>query len=75
MKKVTYEERIRRIEEIIQKIESNEPTMEESVALFEEGIKLVHSCEEELEKTQQKVVKLVEGNGVYKKEPISEVDA
>lgn len=75
MKKMTYEERVKRIEEIIQKIESNQPTLEESVALFEEGVELVRLCEGELESTQQKVLKLVEGKDGLKKEPMTEVEA
>lgn len=73
MKKGSYEERIVRIEEIIKRIETNQPTLEESVALFEEGMKLVKACEEELEKTQQKVVQLVEESGTWKKVAFSEV--
>lgn len=73
MKKGSYEERIVRIEEIIKRIETNQPTLEESVALFEEGMKLVRDCEEELEKTQQKVVQLVEESGTWRKVAFAEV--
>lgn len=73
MKKGSYEERVVRIEEIIKRIETNQPTLEESVALFEEGMKLVRDCEEELEKTQQRVVQLVEESGTWKKVAFAEV--
>ncbi|QSX08937.1 exodeoxyribonuclease VII small subunit [Alkalibacter rhizosphaerae] len=75
MKKQSYEDRVKRIEEIVKRIETNQPTMEESVALFEEGMELVRLCEEELESTQQKVVKLAAGKDGTIKEPFGEVDS
>ncbi|MBO7364386.1 MAG: exodeoxyribonuclease VII small subunit [Lachnospiraceae bacterium] len=38
---VTVEERLTAIETIIKKLESGEPDLQESLALFEEGVRLV----------------------------------
>lgn len=60
-KKKTFEEKMRRIEEIVTALERGDTALEDSLALFEEGTKLVRECGSELTDAEQKVVKLVKG--------------
>lgn len=54
-----FENKLGRLEEIVQKMESGELPLEESLKLFEEGVKLSRECNKELDSAEQKVKKLV----------------
>lgn len=58
----TFEENMRRLEEIVDKLEKGDVQLSESLALFEEGTGLVASCRKELDKAEQQVVKLMKGS-------------
>ena len=59
-KKLTFEESMDRLEEIVSLLENNEQPLSETIALFEEGLKLVKSCDGQLRKFEEKVAKLKE---------------
>lgn len=50
-----FEKKLSRLEEIVAKMESNGESLEESIKLFEEGVKLSQACHKELEQAEQKV--------------------
>ena len=50
-----FEKKLTRLEEIVSKMEGGEQTLEDSLKLFEEGIKLSRVCQKELEEAEQKV--------------------
>ncbi len=54
----TFEENIARLEEIVSLLERGDAQLKDSLALFEEGTKLVGVCSQLLENAQQQVVKL-----------------
>lgn len=71
-KKHGYEEDVKRLEEIADKIERGEMGLEQTIELFEEGIKLVKECQKFLNQTELKVNKLLEnGESVEKFAPES----
>jgi len=71
-KKNTYEEDVKRLEEIAGKIERGDLGLEQTIELFEEGIKLVKECQKFLNQTELKVNKLLEdGESVEKFAPES----
>ena len=57
----TFEENMARLEEIVGRLEKGDAQLSDSLALFEEGSKLVAACRKELDKAEQKVVKLMKG--------------
>lgn len=57
-KEKSFEENISRLEEIVSLLERGDAPLKDSLALFEEGTKLVGTCSDMLEKARQKVVKL-----------------
>lgn len=57
-KKVDFESSMERLQEIVQKLESGEESLENSMKLFEEGAKLSAKCYEILEKAEQRVSRL-----------------
>ncbi len=54
-----FEKSLKRLEEIVAKLEDGELTLEESLKLFEEGTKLSRSCGKQLNQAQRKVEMLV----------------
>ena len=53
---MTFEEKLTKLTQIVEQLESgNELPLEESLKLFEEGVSLVSSCREMLEKAEQRV--------------------
>ena len=59
-KKLTYEQALARLEEIVALLERGEAPLEESLALFEEGAKLTKRCTAMLDQAEQKVAKLTQ---------------
>ncbi|MDP6568840.1 MAG: exodeoxyribonuclease VII small subunit [Candidatus Marinimicrobia bacterium] len=47
-KKLKFEEAVTRLEEIVQQLEGETVSLEESLKLFEEGMNLTKMCREEL---------------------------
>lgn len=60
-KKVSFEESCLRLEEIIAKLEDEKLPLDESVKLYEEGMKLVVKCNKELEDAERKIKILTRG--------------
>ncbi|HRK06187.1 MAG TPA: exodeoxyribonuclease VII small subunit [Pseudobdellovibrionaceae bacterium] len=50
-----FEKKLSRLEEIVEKMESGEMPLEESLRLFEEGVKLSRECNVQLADAEQKV--------------------
>ena len=56
---MSFEKKLTRLEEIVQKMEAGELSLDDSLKLFEEGVKLSRECNKELSTAEQKVKKLV----------------
>ncbi len=55
----SFEHAIKRLNEIVEKLEEGDLTLEESLRLFEEGVKLSQASQERLDKAQRKVEELL----------------
>lgn len=60
-KKLSFEQSMARIDEIVRHLEKGDMPLNDSLALFEEGTALIRSCEKQLDEAEQKVVKLRKG--------------
>lgn len=54
----TFEENMRRLEEIVRAMERGEVPLEESLKLFQEGTELVRKCGQLLDEAQLQVTKI-----------------
>ena len=54
-KEPTCEEALARLEEIVRALESGQSKLEDSLALYEEGIRLSRACNERLDGAEQKI--------------------
>ena len=57
-KNQTFEDALSRLETLVEKMESGDGTLEQSLDWFEEGMSLIESCRQELESAEQKVQEL-----------------
>lgn len=67
---MNFEESLAELESIVEKLEKGQLSLDESLLLFEKGIKLVRECNDKLKNAQQKVEKLIEENGELRTEPL-----
>ncbi|PIU00451.1 MAG: exodeoxyribonuclease VII small subunit [Bdellovibrionales bacterium CG10_big_fil_rev_8_21_14_0_10_45_34] len=56
---MAFETKMKRLEEIVQQMESGELKLENSLSLFEEGVKLAKELHSQLSDSEQKVKLLV----------------
>lgn len=71
-KKLTFEEAMGRLEEIVAQLERGDHPLEASLSLYEEGAKLMKQCAAMLDKAEQKVLKLrADANGELVAEPFA----
>ncbi|MEN6621655.1 MAG: exodeoxyribonuclease VII small subunit [Smithella sp.] len=62
MAKEKFEDALKRLEDIVKKMETGDQPLDEALKSFEEGIKLVRSCQDKLDEAQRRVEILL-GNG------------
>ncbi|MFK8030775.1 MAG: exodeoxyribonuclease VII small subunit [Gammaproteobacteria bacterium] len=62
-KKPDFEQSLKKLEGIVEDLESGDLALEKAVKRWEEGMKLRDSCEKILAKTQQKVDVLLNSDG------------
>lgn len=60
-KKMSIEESMSRLEEIVKEMESEKLSLEKSLKLYEEGIGLVERCSSELEAAKRRIRILQQG--------------
>jgi exodeoxyribonuclease VII small subunit len=61
MDKMTFEQAISRLDEIVKTLEKGDAPLEQSLTLFEEGTSLIKFCGKLLDSAEQKVVRLQKG--------------
>ena len=64
-RKMSFEEELERLEEIVNSLESGEFPLEKSLELFQEGVGLVKSCNAKLEGVENSVKILINENGEF----------
>ncbi|MBR3363543.1 MAG: exodeoxyribonuclease VII small subunit [Solobacterium sp.] len=62
-KKLTFEQSMERLDEIVSILEENERPLDETIALFEEGLKLVRSCDQKLKQFENRINDIIQKNG------------
>jgi exodeoxyribonuclease VII small subunit len=59
-KKISFEKAMARLEEIVQRLESGEASLDETIRLFEEGKQLGRECQRQLTEVEKKIQMIVE---------------
>jgi len=66
---LSYEQALKELEEIVQKLEGNPLELEKILALFERGKNLIQRCQQLLDKADLKVRELSEFKGSIEGQP------
>ncbi|HNS56860.1 MAG TPA: exodeoxyribonuclease VII small subunit [Smithellaceae bacterium] len=61
MAKEKFEDALKKLEDIVKKMEAGDLPLEEALKSFEEGIKLIHFCQSKLNEAERRV-ELLLGN-------------
>ena len=65
-KEPKFEENLKRLESIVDQLENKEAPLDQSLALFEEGVRLARACQQTLEQAKKKVEVLIKETGELK---------
>ena len=69
-----FETALADLEQLVQRMESGELTLEESLQAFEQGVTLTRKCQQALSSAEQRVQLLLEQNGQSVAQPFSGID-
>jgi len=72
MAKKTFEDSMARLEEIARQLEAGDISLDQSLKLFDEGVKLARFCQEKLDRAQEKVDLLLKEEGGFARVPFGE---
>ena len=62
--KNTFEESLKKLEKIVEKLEDGNVNLEDSIKSFEEGVALVKECQKQLSEAEIKIQTLLEDGNV-----------
>jgi exodeoxyribonuclease VII small subunit len=70
-----FDEAIKRLEEVVEKLEQGEIPLEQSIQLFQEGMLLARLCSKKLEDVGRKIEVLVKENDEWRSRPYGEEES
>lgn len=62
-KKKTFEQSMTELEEIVRKLEQGDASLEDAIALYQQGMILSKNCHEQLQQAEQQLVAVVNEDG------------
>jgi len=62
MERPSFEQALKELEDIVQRLEQEEVSLEESIELYQKGVKLSKKCSEILEKAELKIKEVQSGS-------------
>ncbi len=74
MPEIKFEEALKKLEKIVSDLEAGELSLDESLAKYEEGVKLSKLCSRQLEAAKSKVELLMRTGGKFELSPFDEAD-
>jgi exodeoxyribonuclease VII small subunit len=70
MKEKRFEDALQKLEEIVEKMEGEELSLDDSLKAFEEGVRLTRFCHQKLNEAQKKIeILLKDSEGKERTEP------
>jgi exodeoxyribonuclease VII small subunit len=69
-----FESALAELEQLVEKMESGDQTLEEALQSFQRGVELTRTCQQGLKDAEQRVEKLLQQNDGLRIEPVTEKD-
>jgi exodeoxyribonuclease VII small subunit len=70
-----YESAMERLGTITEQLEAGEPTLEEAIKLYTEGLEIAKFCNDKLNVADEKIKIISQKNGLFEEEEFDEGDA
>jgi exodeoxyribonuclease VII small subunit len=70
MSKITFSQKLKRLEEVVSQLESSDVELEDGLKLLEEGVELHKECQQLLTQTQAKITKLLSSSANVENETL-----
>ena len=67
-----FEESIVELEQIVESLEKDDLNLDDSIARFEQGMKIAKDCNKKLEEAEKKITILLNDNGEIKEESFAQ---
>ena len=71
-KAVDFEQSLKALQNLVERLESGNLSLEESLGAFEQGVALTRECQQALTQAEQKVALLLEQDGQLTTEPFQD---
>ncbi len=62
MENATFEESLSQLEEIVEKLENGDVSLDSAIEEFDKAMKLIKTCDEKLNNAEKSIAKIVEEN-------------
>ena len=69
-----FEKSLQELEQLVEKMEQGDLTLDQSLQCFERGVQLTRTCQQALQEAEQKVKTLLEKDGQTVLEPLERDD-
>lgn len=69
-KKPGFEQSLNELQTLVERLESGDLSLEESLSTFEQGISLTRECQSALQDAEQRIHVLLEQNGTLVEKPL-----
>ncbi|MFG1497655.1 exodeoxyribonuclease VII small subunit [Saccharospirillum sp. HFRX-1] len=73
-KQADFESQMQALEQLVERLESGELSLDDAMKTFEQGIRLTRDCQSALDQAEQKVQVLLGDEGAERLEPLSDED-
>ncbi|MCE7794333.1 exodeoxyribonuclease VII small subunit [Salipaludibacillus sp. CUR1] len=60
---LTFEESMKSLEELVEKLEKGDVPLEEAISMFQEGMKLSKECHDRLQKVEKQMTEVLSEDG------------
>jgi exodeoxyribonuclease VII small subunit len=67
--KTAFEDNLKKLQEIIEHLESDEPSLEKVIGYYEEGMQLLSLCRTQLTEVENRIATLKEENDNFHEKP------
>lgn len=73
-KQPDFESQMQALEQLVERLESGELSLDDAMKTFEQGIRLTRDCQAALDQAEQKVQVLLGDEGAERLEPLNDED-
>ena len=70
--KLSFEQALQRLEQVVRQLETGDLSLDNALALFQEGVALARQCGTQLDAAEARIEKLLEQNGEAVTVPLDE---